>query len=62
MTLRWASQAGAGGRNPLLSAWALMRDFPSWLKSRGLRGVRMVVGDKAAGMVGSIAEVFPKVK
>ena len=35
------------------------RDFPSWLKSRGLRGVRMFVGDKAAGMVGSIAEVFP---
>ena len=23
------------------------RDFPSWLKSRGLRGVRMFVGDKA---------------
>lgn len=38
------------------------RDFLSWLKSRGLRGVRMIVGDKAAGMVGSIAEVFPKAK
>ena len=38
------------------------RDFLSWLKSRGLRGVRMFVGDKAAGMVGSIAEVFPKAK
>ena len=36
------------------------RDFLSWLRSRGLRGVRMVVGDKAAGMVGSIAEVFPE--
>ena len=35
------------------------RDFLSWLKSRGLRGVRMFVGDKAAGMVGSIAEAFP---
>ena len=35
------------------------RDFLSWLRSRGLRGVRMVVGDKASGMVGSIAEVFP---
>lgn len=35
------------------------RDFLSWLRSRGLRGVRMIVGDKAAGMVGSIAEVFP---
>ena len=38
------------------------RDFPSWLKSRGLRGVRMFVGDKAAGMLGSIAEVFPDAK
>jgi len=35
------------------------RDFLSWLRSRGLRGVRMIVGDKAAGMVSSIAEVFP---
>ena len=34
------------------------RDFLSWLKSRGLRGVRMFVGDKAAGMVGSTAGVF----
>ena len=38
------------------------RDFLSWLKSRGLRGVRMFIGDKAAGMVGSIAEAFPKAK
>ena len=36
------------------------RDFLSWLRSRGLRGVRMFIGDKAAGMVGSIAEVFPE--
>ena len=35
------------------------REFLSWLKARGLRGVRMFTGDKAAGMVGSIAEVFP---
>ena len=35
------------------------REFLSWLKSRGLRGVRMFTGDKAAGTVGSIAEVFP---
>ncbi len=35
------------------------REFLSWLESRGLRGVRMLAGDKAAGMVGSIAEVFP---
>ena len=38
------------------------RDFLSWLRPRGLRGVRMFTGDKAAGMVGSIAEVFPKAK
>ncbi|HJG36665.1 MAG TPA: IS256 family transposase [Enorma phocaeensis] len=36
------------------------REFLSWLKSRGLRGVHMFTGDKAAGMVGSIAEVFPE--
>jgi transposase-like protein len=36
------------------------REFLSWLKSRGLRGVRMFTGDKAAGMTGAIAEVFPK--
>ena len=35
------------------------REFLSWLKGRGLSGVRMFTGDKAAGMVGSIAEVFP---
>lgn len=35
------------------------RDFLSRLRSRGLHGVRTVVGDKASGMVGSIAEVFP---
>lgn len=32
------------------------RGFLSQLKSRGLHGVRMFAGDKAAGMVGSIAE------
>lgn len=36
------------------------REFLSWLKGRGLRGVRMFTGDKAAGMVGAIAEVFPE--
>ena len=35
------------------------REFLSWPRPRGLRGVRMFTGDKAAGMVGSIAEVFP---
>ena len=36
------------------------RDFLSRLLSRGLRGVRMTVGDKAFGVVGSISEVFPE--
>lgn len=35
------------------------REFLSWLRSRGLHGVRMAVGDKASGMVGPIAEVLP---
>ena len=35
------------------------REFLSWLRSRGLRGVRMFTGNRAAGMVGSIAEAFP---
>ena len=29
---------------------------------RGLRGVRMFTGDKAVGMVGSLAEMFPGAK
>lgn len=36
------------------------RGFLSRLRSRGLRGVRMFTGGKAAGMVGPIAEVFPE--
>lgn len=35
------------------------QEFLSWLKGRGLAGVRMVTGDKAAAMTNSIAEVFP---
>ena len=35
------------------------RGFLPRLRSRGLRGVRMFTGDKAAGMVGPVAEVFP---
>lgn len=36
------------------------REFLSWLKDRGLRGVRLFTGDKAAAMTGAIAEVFPE--
>lgn len=35
------------------------RGFLSWLKYRGLSGVRLFTGDKAAAMTGAIAEVFP---
>ena len=35
------------------------REFLSWLKGRGLSGVRMFTGDKAAAMTDAIAEVFP---
>lgn len=35
------------------------RDFLSWLKGRGLSGVRMLAGDKAAAVTSAIAEVFP---
>ncbi|BAN78229.1 IS256 family transposase [Adlercreutzia equolifaciens] len=35
------------------------REFLSWLKGRGLSGVRMITGDKVAAMTGAIAEVFP---
>lgn len=36
------------------------RELLSWLKGRGLSGVRMFTGDKAAAMTGAIAEVFPE--
>lgn len=36
------------------------RELLSRLKSGGLEGVRMFIGDGAAGMVGSIAGVFPE--
>lgn len=49
----------AGAAEGLTESSECWREFPSRLRSRGLRGVRMVVGDKASGMVGSIAEVFP---
>ena len=50
----------AGAAEGFTESSGRWRDFPSRLRSRGLHGVRMVVGDKASGMVGSIAEVFPE--
>lgn len=48
--------AAAEGFTESAECW---RDFLSWLKARGLSGVRMFTGDKAAAMTGAIAEVFP---
>ena len=36
------------------------REFLSWLKGRGLAGLRMITGDKASAMTRAIAEVFPE--
>ena len=37
-------------------------NFFTWLKGRGLAGVRLIVGDKCLGMLESIPEVFPEAK
>jgi transposase-like protein len=36
--------------------------FFQWLKSRGLDGVRLIVGDKCLGMLEAAGEVFPEAK
>ena len=51
-----------GAADDLAESKKCWQDFLSWLKSRELRSVRAFTGDKAAGMVGSIAEVFPGAK
>lgn len=38
------------------------REFLAWLKGRGLKGVRMVTGDKSLGMLGAIEETFPQAR
>lgn len=38
------------------------KSFFVWLKERGLKGVRMVVGDKCLGMCETLGEVFPDAK
>lgn len=38
------------------------KSFFSWLKKRGLKGVRMIIGDKALGMIEQMALVFGDVK
>ncbi len=41
---------------------ASWQSFFKWLKSRGLDGVRLVVGDKCLGMLEAVGEVFPEAK
>lgn len=36
--------------------------FFKWLKSRGLSGVKLVIGDKCLGMLESLGEVYPEAK
>lgn len=38
------------------------KNFLLWLKSRGLDGVQLVVGDKCLGMCETLGEVFPEAK
>jgi len=49
----------AEGYTESKDAWV---EFLEELKARGLKGVRLITGDKAAGMLGAIAEVFPGAK
>ncbi len=37
-------------------------NFIQWLKSRGLEGVKLIVGDKCLGMLEAVGEVFPEAK
>ena len=41
------------------SSWT---NFFRWLKSRGLSGVKVIVGDKCLGMLEAVGEVFPNAK
>ena len=45
----------AGG----MASWV---SFFQWLRSRGLDGVKLVVGDKCQGMLEAVGEVFPDAK
>ncbi|MBR4435662.1 MAG: IS256 family transposase [Clostridia bacterium] len=49
----------AEGLKEDLESW---KNFFVWLKSRGLNGVKLVIGDKALGMVESVGQVFPDAK
>ena len=49
----------AEGLKEDLESW---KNFFVWLKARGLDGVKLVIGDRALGMVESIGQVFPEAK
>ena len=49
----------AEGLKEDLESW---KEFFVWLKSRGLTGVKLVISDKALGMVEAIGQVFPEAK
>ena len=49
----------AEGLKEDLESW---KSFFIWLKSRGLSGVQMIIGDRALGMIEAIGQIFPKAK
>ena len=57
-----------GYREILGAAEGMKEDHESWknifvwLKGRGLKGVRLIIGDKCLGMLESIPEVFPEAR
>lgn len=57
-----------GYREVLGAAEGMKEDHESWkncfvwLKERGLKGVRLIIGDKCLGMLKSIPEVFPEAR
>ncbi len=59
---------GDGYREVLGAAEGMKEDkaswveFLQWLKSRGLDGVNLIVGDKCLGMLEAVGEVFPTAK
>ena len=56
----WRNRPLQGGRYPEDKAsWI---SFFQWLRSRGLDGVKLIVGDKCLGMLEAVGEVFPEAK
>ena len=49
----------AEGLKEDLDSW---KNFFVWLKERGLKDPRLIIGDKALGMVEAIGQVFPRAK